>query len=185
MKSYWLAVRLVGDDTMLRRAESVSILPPLPPGEGWGEGDSGKNLWDGGEHHPAAATLSSSRRWRAAFGLHRRLAQQIAAAPRRWQELVVEIVAVGEHDERRVAHRRLADDAAGVERHRQDSCPNPACATRRPRACRRACRRFAARLVAPLWLGRTNGRALQLRGAQASRPPPPAPRGTGGSRPSS
>ena len=35
------------------------------------------------------------------------------------EELVVEIVAVGQHDQRRVLHRRVPDDARGVEEHRE------------------------------------------------------------------
>src|SRR5690606_7646105 len=56
---------------------------------------------------------------RSAGRLNRRLAQKLPAAGEGAEELVVEVVAVGEHDDRRVLHHRLADDAAGVERHRQ------------------------------------------------------------------
>ena len=35
------------------------------------------------------------------------------------EQLVVEIVAVGQHDQRWVLHRRVLDDLAGVERHQQ------------------------------------------------------------------
>ena len=74
---------------------------------------------DGGEHHAARRHAEQLAQVRAAFGLHRRLAQQVAAAREGGEELVVEVIAIGEHDEGRVLHRRLADDAAGVERHRQ------------------------------------------------------------------
>ena len=40
-------------------------------------------------------------------------------AGERAEELVVQVVAVGDDDQRRVLHRRVEDDAAGVERHRQ------------------------------------------------------------------
>src|SRR5690606_2707323 len=56
---------------------------------------------------------------RAAGRLLRRLPQQVLAAREGAEELVVEVVAVGEHDDGRVTHRRLADDAARVEGHRQ------------------------------------------------------------------
>ena len=35
------------------------------------------------------------------------------------EELIVEIVAVCEENQRRVFHRRVLDDAAGIEEHRQ------------------------------------------------------------------
>jgi len=54
---------------------------------------------------------------RAALGLHRRLAQQVAAARESGEELVVEVVAVGEDDEGWVLHGRALDDAGGVEEH--------------------------------------------------------------------
>src|SRR5690606_33957647 len=47
------------------------------------------------------------------------LAQQILAARESAEKLIVEVVAVGEHDDRGVLHRRLADDPPGVESHRQ------------------------------------------------------------------
>jgi hypothetical protein len=56
---------------------------------------------------------------RAALSLHRRLAQEIRAAREGAEKLVVEIVAVSEHDDSWVLHSRLADDASSVEGHRQ------------------------------------------------------------------
>ena len=55
----------------------------------------------------------------AALRLHGGLAQEVLAAGEGAEELVVEVVAVGEDDDGRVLHRRLADDGAGVEGHRQ------------------------------------------------------------------
>jgi hypothetical protein len=140
MKSYWL------------RCASSAIF--------------GEEFVDSGEHHPARRHAEQLAQVRAALGLHRRLAQQVAAARKGGEELVVEVVAVGEHDERRVAHRRLADDAAGVERHRQALAralrvPHHAHAHVAGLAAGRA-----ARLVAALGLGHAHSRALQLRGAQ-------------------
>jgi hypothetical protein len=51
--------------------------------------------------------------------LYRRLSQQVAAASERPEELVVEVIAVGEHDDGRVEHLGVQDHAARVERHRQ------------------------------------------------------------------
>ena len=68
---------------------------------------------------PPEATAQLRAQVGAVGGLHRRLAQQVAAAREGAEELVVEVVAVGEHDERRVRHRRVQDHAAGVEGHRQ------------------------------------------------------------------
>src|SRR5688572_30214007 len=53
------------------------------------------------------------------FSLHWWLAQKIAAARERAEELIVEIVAVSDHDDRWVLHRRVQDDATGVKGHRQ------------------------------------------------------------------
>ncbi len=78
-----------------------------------------EELLDRGEHHAASGHREQLAQVGAALGLHRRLAQQVLAAREGAEELVVEVVAVGEHDDGRVLHRRLADDAAGVERHRQ------------------------------------------------------------------
>ena len=102
---------------------------------------------------PPAATAEQLAQVRAALGLHRRLAQQVLAAREGAEELVVEVVAVGEHDEGRVLHRRLADDAPGVERHRQALAralrvPDHAHAPVAGLAAR-----LAARLVAALGLG--------------------------------
>ena len=47
------------------------------------------------------------------------MAEQVLAAREGAEELVVEVVAVGEDDDGRVLHRRLARDHAGVEGHRQ------------------------------------------------------------------
>ena len=70
---------------------------------------SGKNFWIVVNTTPPEATASSSRRCVPALGLHRLLPQQFVAARERAEELVVEVVAVGEHDERRVLHRRMQD----------------------------------------------------------------------------
>ena len=57
--------------------------------------------------------------------------QKISAASEGAEELIVEIVAVGQNDDRVVLHRRIANEALGIERHPSGSCPIPACARRR------------------------------------------------------
>ena len=49
----------------------------------------------------------------------RRLAQQVLAHAEGAEQLIVEIVAVGQHDQRRVLHRRVLDDLARIEGHQQ------------------------------------------------------------------
>src|SRR5260370_39158656 len=57
---------------------------------------------------------------RAVARLLWRLAQQVLLAAReRPEELVMKIVAISEHNERRVLHGRLEHNAAGVESHRE------------------------------------------------------------------
>ena len=55
----------------------------------------------------------------AVLGLLRRLPQQVLAHAEGAEQLVVEIVAVGQDHERRVFHRRVLDDLPGVEGHQQ------------------------------------------------------------------
>ena len=79
----------------------------------------GQELLDGCEHHPARFHRKPGTQIRPAGRLDRRLAQQFPAAREGGEQLIVEIVAVGQDHHGRVFHRRLADDASGVERHRQ------------------------------------------------------------------
>ena len=72
-----------------------------------------------GEHHAAGFHHEPGAQIRPARRLHGRLAQQVGAAREGGEELVVEVVAVGQHDDGGVLHRRLADDAPGIEGHRQ------------------------------------------------------------------
>ena len=68
---------------------------------------------------PPALTERLAAQVGPTLGLGRRLSQQVLAARERAEELVVEVVAVGQHDDGWVFHRGLADDRAGVEGHRQ------------------------------------------------------------------
>ena len=124
-----------------------------------------KELLDRGEHDPARFHPESGAQVGPAGGLHRRLAQQVGAAREGAEELVVEVVAVGQHDDGGILHRRLADDAPGVEGHGQtlarplrvpDDADSP--------VARRSAR-LAARFVAPGRFARGVRPPLQLRRA--------------------
>ena len=122
MKSYWLRWASSAITTMLRRSESSGYRSPF---------SSGKNFWMVVKTTPPDATCSSSPQVVAALGLHRRLPQQFVAAREGAEELVVQVVAVGEDDDRRVLHRRMQNQPPGVEKPSSGSCPILACA--RPR----------------------------------------------------
>ena len=104
------AVRFVGDDDDVApiREHRVPVSALL-----------GEELLNGGEHHTPGGDRELLAQVGAVSGLHRRLAQQVAAARKGAEKLVVEIVAVGEHDDRRVGHRRVQDHPSRIERHRQ------------------------------------------------------------------
>ena len=68
---------------------------------------------------PPDSDLQLLAQIRAALGLHRRLPQQVVAAREGREQLVVEVVAVGDHDDGRVFHRRVQDQPPGIEGHRQ------------------------------------------------------------------
>ena len=105
------AVGLVGDDDDVAAVgQQRDSLSPFV---------SGRNFWIVVKTTPPEATLSSSSHLVPVLGLGRLLPQQLLAGGERAEELVVEVVAVGEDDECRVGHRRVRDDLAGVEGHRQ------------------------------------------------------------------
>ena len=104
------AVRLVGDDDdVVAVAEQRMRLAR----------SSGMNFWMVVKTTPPEATCSLRAQVVAALGLHRRLAQQLLAAGEGAEELVVQVVAVGEDDQRGIRHLRLLDELAGVEGHRE------------------------------------------------------------------
>ena len=103
-------VRLVGDHHDVAAVGQQRVPVPFLLGE---------ELLDRGEDHAARCDGELRPQVRAARGLRRRLAQEVAAPGEGAEELVVEIVAIGEHDDGGIAHGGLADDAAGVERHGQ------------------------------------------------------------------
>ena len=95
------AVGLVGDDDDVAPVGEERVLAPLSPA-----GTSGSVV----KTTPPAATVSNLAQVIPALGLHR--GSDAGGRGRREgaEELVVQVVAVGEDDERRVRHRRVADD---------------------------------------------------------------------------
>jgi len=104
------AVRLVGDDhdvgAIGQRRETGLV---RRRGE----------LLQRGEDHAAGSAAQQGAQVLAVLRLHRRLPEQIAAHGEGRKELVVEVVAVGQHHQRGVGHARLQHQQAGVERHQQ------------------------------------------------------------------
>jgi hypothetical protein len=72
---------------------------------------------NGREHHAAACPVQQLAQMLASAGLHRRLAEDVRAALELSEKLVVEIVAVGQHHQRWVLHRRMPHHARGEEEH--------------------------------------------------------------------
>ena len=74
---------------------------------------------DGGEHHATTGPIEQLAQVFAIGGLQRRLAEEIGATLELAKELVVEVVAIGEHHQGGVLHHRMAHDAGGIEEHRE------------------------------------------------------------------
>ena len=110
---------------------------------------SGENFCKVVKITPPEGRSSSFRRCSRSSACMRGLAQQVLAHAEGAEQLVVQIVAVGQHHQRRVLHRRVLDDLARIERHQQALAralrvPDDArlaVATRRGR-CKRACHRL-------------------------------------------
>ena len=68
---------------------------------------------------PPEGRVSTFCRSSRLAGLLRGLAEQVAAHRKRAEQLVVEVVAVGDDHNGRVLHRRVGDDLPGVEGHQQ------------------------------------------------------------------
>ena len=104
------ALRLVGDHhDVAPRRQGAPCLPALLEEE----------LLDGGEDHPARRHPQLRGQVGAALGLGRRLAQQVTVQRKVVEKLVVQVVAVGQHDHGGVLHQRVLDDLARVEGHGQ------------------------------------------------------------------
>ena len=80
---------------------------------------SGKELLDRGEHHAPLLDGQLGPQVGPVPGLDGSLPQEVLAAGERAEELIVEIVTVRQHHDRRVLHHRLARDPSGVEGHGQ------------------------------------------------------------------
>ncbi len=108
------------DEVVLAAVGFVSHHNDVPAaGEEWVFGASflGEEFVDGGEDHAAAGDGEELFEVLPALGLDGLLAEQLVAAGKRAEELVVQVVAVGEHDNSWVFHRRVEDQLAGVEDH--------------------------------------------------------------------
>ena len=103
-------MRLVGDD------DNVAAFGERRVG---GLAGLGRKLLDGREHNAAGRAGQRLLQILAAFRLLRGLAEQVAAHGKSAEQLVVEVVAVGDDDNGRVLHRRVGDDLSGIERHQQ------------------------------------------------------------------
>ena len=131
------AVRLVGDhhDVAAARQQRMPVARLPPPARGGprllvssarggplvlpGRGRVGEELLDRREHHAARFDGELRPQVGAALRLDRRQPEQVGAAREGSEQLVVEIVAVRQHDDGGILHRQVTHDATGVERHRQ------------------------------------------------------------------
>ena len=139
------AVRLVGDDDDVAavRKQRVPVAPFF-----------GEELLDGGEYHAAGF----NRKFVAQVGPARRLygwlSQQIGTPRESGEKLVVEIVAVRQHDDGWVSHRKFTDDAPSVEGHREALSRSLGVPDDTDTPVTRCSARFQARFVASLFLAR-------------------------------
>ena len=104
------AVCLVGDDDDVAAVGEHRV---------FGFAGLGRELLDGGEHDAAGGTGQCFLQILPAFGLPGGMADKIAAHRERSEQLVIEIVSVGDYHNGRVLHHRVGDDLSGVERHEQ------------------------------------------------------------------
>ena len=102
------AVRLVSDDDDVAPTGQQRMLRAFVLRE---------KLLDRGEHHAARRDCQQLLQLLAALRLHGLLPQQLMAAEKRAEKLVVEVVAIRENDERRILHRRLQHEPAGIKNH--------------------------------------------------------------------
>src|ERR1035437_9391220 len=79
----------------------------------------GKEFLNRGEDHAAAGDIQKFAQVFPAFRLNWYLPQQLLTKRERVEKLVVQIVAVGEHDDGGILHRRVLHDFSGVEHHRK------------------------------------------------------------------
>ena len=79
----------------------------------------GKKLLHRGKHNAARSNSQEFAQMSPVSRLFRRLSQELAAPSERTEQLIVQIVAVGNDDQCRVSHLRAPDDAPGVKCHSQ------------------------------------------------------------------
>ena len=79
----------------------------------------GEELLDRGEYDSSGLDGQPPPQVGSALSLHGWLAQEVMAAGEGSEELVVQIVAIGQDDDRGVRHGRLADDGPGIKGHGQ------------------------------------------------------------------
>ncbi|MNP63193.1 hypothetical protein D3C76_1585610 [compost metagenome] len=76
-------------------------------------------LLQGRENHAARCPAQDLLKIFAALGLNRRLADQVTTHRKGREELVVEIIAISQHHQRRVGHGRMFHQLPGIERHQE------------------------------------------------------------------
>ena len=111
LRPYWLRWASSAITMMLRRSERVGKASPR---------SSGRNFWIVVKTTPPAARSPSF--WRSsarAVDLLGHLPQQARAAAEGAEQLIVQVVAVGQDHQRRVAQFRLHDQLPGEEHHGQ------------------------------------------------------------------
>src|SRR5450755_3603005 len=104
------AVRFIGDkDDVASLGERLVLRSIL-----------GEELLNGGEDDAARCPVLEQRfKLAAILRLRGLLPEQLLAAREGAEGLIVEVVAIGEHDERGILHLRMLDDFSGVEDHRE------------------------------------------------------------------
>ena len=113
-------------------------------------GRFGEELLNRGEDHATRVDRELAAQVGPTLGLRRRLSQQVLAVREGAEELVVKVVAVGQHDGGWVLHGGFADDRAGVESHREALARAPGVPDDADSAVAGLAARLAPRLVAAL-----------------------------------
>ena len=101
-------MRLVGDH---------DDVPAVGQGRVFGLPAFGSELLDGREHHAPGGAGQDPLQVLSAIGLLRGLTKEVLARGESAEELIVEVVAVGDDDDGGVLHRRVGDDLSRVEGH--------------------------------------------------------------------
>ncbi len=104
------AMRLVGDNNDIAplRQQRVAVAFVFR-----------QKLLDGGKNNTAGSNLQQLPQIGPSSCLNRSLAQQFAVIGKGAEKLIVQIVAIGDHQYRRIFHIRMPDHLAGKKHHRQ------------------------------------------------------------------